>query len=286
MGTWSTKLYGNDTTSDVRDTYIECLRRTENDEDAYRMTLNEYHELIGTDEEALFWFALADTQWKLGRLMSSVKKNALNFISEFRNMVSEQLNVKQVASWNRTLESLSSQLNSPMPLRKKISPHKAFDRNPWNVGDLYAYRFLSKKSQSYDLHGKYIVFQKVGDALSFDHLTFSVVQIFNKIYSSCPTIDDIDGVDTLPFVYPPSIEEPPNSIDEYLPSFDWYTKAIMILDKPSSYPKKHLTFIGNTSLSHRIYHGNEYTEAFWESNGMEDWIIDFYNEWNKYNKNT
>ena len=34
MGTWSTQLYGNDTTSDVRDMYIECLRRTENDEDA------------------------------------------------------------------------------------------------------------------------------------------------------------------------------------------------------------------------------------------------------------
>ena len=29
MGTWSTKLYGNDTTSDVRDTYIEFLRKTD-----------------------------------------------------------------------------------------------------------------------------------------------------------------------------------------------------------------------------------------------------------------
>ena len=60
MGTWSTKLYGNDTTSDVRDTYIEYLRKTANDEDAYRKTCDEYNELIGTDEEALFWFALAD----------------------------------------------------------------------------------------------------------------------------------------------------------------------------------------------------------------------------------
>ena len=95
MGTWSTQLYGNDTTSDVRDMYIECLRRTENDEDAYKMICDECYELIGTDEEALFWFALADTQWKYGRLMPSVKNNAINFISEFRNKIPEYMNEKQ-----------------------------------------------------------------------------------------------------------------------------------------------------------------------------------------------
>ena len=119
MGTWSTKLYGNDTISDVRDTYVKCLRETANDETAYKMTFDEYHELIDTDEEALFWFALADTQWKYGRLMSSVKNNALQFINKFRGEIPDQMNEKQATSWNNVLENLSSQLSSPQPVRKK-----------------------------------------------------------------------------------------------------------------------------------------------------------------------
>lgn len=286
MGTWSTKLYGNDTTSDVRDTYIEFLRKTSNDEDAYKMTCDEFRELIGTDEEALFWFALADTQWKYGRLMTCVKNNALNFINKFPNTISEQLSEKQIASWKSDLENLSAELLSQMPPYRKIQPQKVFVRNPWNVGDIYAYRFHSQKSQNFDLYGKYIVFQKIGNALSYDNLTFSVIQIFNKVYSSCPSFEDIDGVDILPLVYPPNIEGTPGSIDDYIPSFDWFTKAIMILDKSSSYPKNHLSFLGNLGLPDKIYCGNECQDIFWSETGMEDWIIDYYNAWHKHNENT
>lgn len=35
---------------------------------------------MGTEEEALFWYALADTQWNIGRLMTSAdKKHVLTF---------------------------------------------------------------------------------------------------------------------------------------------------------------------------------------------------------------
>ena len=285
MGTWSTKLYGNDTTSDVRDTYIEYLRKTANDEDAYRMTYDEYNELIGTDEEALFWFALADTQWEYGRLMEAVKDKALYFISEFLNTISEQLSKKQIAIWRNVLENLSLQLTSQMPPYRKILTPRIFVRNPWNVGDIYAYRFHSQKSQKCDLYGKYIVLQKIGNALSYDDLTFSVIQIFNEIYSSCPTLGDINGVNILPLVCPPNIGGTPSNINDYIPSFDWFTKAIMILDKPSSYPKKHLSFLGNLRLPDKIYYGNDCQDIFWEETGMEDWIIDYYSAWNNHNKN-
>jgi len=286
MGTWSTKLYGNDTTSDVRDTYIEYLRKTANDAEAYNMTCNDYRELIGDDEESLFWFALADTQWRLGRLLPSVKLNALKFINEFQNTLSDELNEKQKASWNNVLENLSIQLASPMPPPKKISFPRVFDRNPWNIGDHYAYKFHSKKSETFNLYGKYIVFQKIGEARSYDNLTFSVIQIYNKVYSSCPTLSDVNGVDILPLIYPPNVEGTPNHIEDYIPSFDWFTKAIMILNKSSDYPKKHLTFIGNTSLQYKQYRGNECVDLFWEPTGMEEWIIDYYIKWHKHNTNT
>ena len=34
------------------------------------------------EEEPLFWFALADTQWNYGRLLPSVKEKALLFLSK------------------------------------------------------------------------------------------------------------------------------------------------------------------------------------------------------------
>lgn len=285
MGIWSTKLYGNDTTSDIRDTYIDYLHKTLNDEDAYNMTYDDYRELIGSDEEPLFWFALADTQWRLGRLSPTVKLNALKFIGDFQNALPDEWNEKQVASWKNMLNNLSMQLASPMPQPKKISPPPVFDRSPWNIGDLYGYRFHSAKSKKFDLFGKYIVFQKIGEAQSYDNLTFSVVQIYNKVYSSCPILSDVHGVDILPLVYPPNVEGTPNNIEDYLPSFEWFRKAIMLFGTPSDYPKKHLTFIGNSSLEHKRYLGNQCTSIFWESTGMEEWIIDFYSEWRKHGDN-
>ena len=115
-------------------------------------------------------------------------------------------------------------------------------------------------------------------------MTFSVVQIFNKVYSSPPSLSDVDGINILPLVYPPNVEGSPNSINCYIPSFDWFTKSILILDKPTAYPKKHLSFLGNIALPDKMYSGNECQDMFWEATGMEDWIIDYYNEWRNHNE--
>jgi len=77
MGTWSSSLYGNDTTLDVRDSYTDYLLEQLSNQEALEKTLADYQELIGTDEEPLFWFALAETQWKVGRLTPEVKEKAL-----------------------------------------------------------------------------------------------------------------------------------------------------------------------------------------------------------------
>ena len=80
MGMWNAKLYGNDTTSDVRAVYIDYLKKGISNDDAYKKTYEEFRELLGTDEEGLFWLALADTQSSLGRLMHDVKEKALTTV--------------------------------------------------------------------------------------------------------------------------------------------------------------------------------------------------------------
>ena len=71
MGWWDSTLYGNDTTADIPDEYRKLLEDQKTDEEAYRGVLNQFGEMIGTDEEPLLWFALADSMWKYGRLMPS-----------------------------------------------------------------------------------------------------------------------------------------------------------------------------------------------------------------------
>ena len=285
MGIWNTKLYGNDITSDVRDSYIEYLHKNMSDEDAYNMTYRDYQELIGTDEEPLFWFALADTQWRLGRLSPSVKRKALKFIDDYPNTLLDELDEKKKVSWNNMLNALSAQLSSPTPPSKNVSLPQSFPRNPWNVGDIYAYRFHSKKSKEFELYGKHIVFQKIGEAISYDNMTFSVIQIYNKVFSTCPSISDVINVNILPLVYPPNVEGTPNRIEEYLPSFDWYTKSIMILNKPSDFPENNFVFVGNSQLNNKVYRGNECSDAFWQPTGMEQWIIEYYIKWRNYTYN-
>lgn len=75
MGAWGTSLYANDTTCDIRGDYIDKLRRGKSNEEATQELIDQYKDIEGDrEEEPLFWFALADTQWNYGRLLPEVKE--------------------------------------------------------------------------------------------------------------------------------------------------------------------------------------------------------------------
>ena len=67
MGVWGAELYANDVTCDVRDDYIDKLRQGLTNEDATKELIKSNQELIDDNEDQeLFWYALADTQWEYG----------------------------------------------------------------------------------------------------------------------------------------------------------------------------------------------------------------------------
>ena len=83
MGAWGPKLYQDDLATDIRDTYKEQLKRGKTGEQITKELLEEYEAiLLDSDEAPIFWFALADTQWELGRLEDKVKRNALYYIRD------------------------------------------------------------------------------------------------------------------------------------------------------------------------------------------------------------
>lgn len=275
MGTWNAGLYANDTTCDVKDTYIQFLKQQLNDEEAYRKTYEEYKELMDTDEEPLFWYALADTQWNVGRLMPKVRDTALDFIRKKGGVSIWAESHSDVSKWENTLQKLKEKIESPMPARKRFSKLIEFERNPWNVGDVYAYQFHTKKSADHGLEGKYILFQKIGNVEYYENIVFSVIQVFDRVFDFIPSLDMLEGIRILPLVYPRS----PRDTANYIPSFEWYMKATMIYEKRAHYPKKHLTFVGNINIPEVNYAGNDFTDFFWDKDKMEDWLVEYYLSW-------
>ena len=88
MGTWGTGIFSNDTACDVRDMYRDCLACGYDDAKAeLEVTAYWVPQVRDTEEEAVFWIALAVTEHKYGRLSDETKQKALHWIEyEIKNM--------------------------------------------------------------------------------------------------------------------------------------------------------------------------------------------------------
>ena len=74
MGSWGTALYSNDISCDVRDMCNEIYPLV-GKESGEKLVFEEFAEIINGEidnENANFWFALADWQWNHGVLTNEV----------------------------------------------------------------------------------------------------------------------------------------------------------------------------------------------------------------------
>jgi len=175
-------------------------------EETYKKILEKFHEVIGSDEEPLLWFALAETQWKVGRLTPDVKEKALYWIEQKGGLELWQEDGGTGVGWLRTLDKLKQKLESPMSCEKKIKPPEIVDNNPWALNDIYAYQFNKKVSEKDGTFGKYMILQKIGEGKStFCRPSESLlmrIQIYDKIFDELPTLDDIEGLRLMPLDSP------------------------------------------------------------------------------------
>ena len=164
MGTWGTSLYANDTASDIRGDYVDKLRRGKTNEESTKELIDANRSIMGDEEEEpLFWFALADTQWNYGRLLPSVKEKALEWLEKDGDIIAwkESAENNDYEAWLRTREKLKEKLLSPQPVPKKVYKYRIYHCK-WRVGDVYAYRFESEYSKKRGFYGKYLIFRKIG----------------------------------------------------------------------------------------------------------------------------
>jgi hypothetical protein len=148
MGAWGYSLYADDTTCEVRDKYIDNLQRGQSDAEAVRSILSNYRGLLGNRQVAcLVYFALADTQWRYGRLDSKIRQRALKLIEQGGD-AAEFDGRKAGAARMKHLLSLKRRLVSRQPARRVVElvasrPKKAAAAGP--VGSIYLIQLPRKK---------------------------------------------------------------------------------------------------------------------------------------------
>lgn len=82
MGAWGVRLYEDDIALDIKNRLDE-LQKGKTVREITNELIDEYSsELDDIDCAPAFWFALADTQWELGRLLPEVKEQALAWLDK------------------------------------------------------------------------------------------------------------------------------------------------------------------------------------------------------------
>lgn len=204
MGTWGVGIYQDDVTCDIKNDYVNRLRVGMSNLEATQDVIDLNMDFIEDEDDGpLFWFALADTQWKYGRLLPEVKERALKYLKDGSDLKRWEENKKMYEKRKKVLLDLENKLNSSQPEEKKVSklvlckPH-------WNVGDVLLYRLKNETDlKGSGFYGKYILLRivaidksKIG-SLPLDKYSDQICLacIYNWVGDEAPNVEIIKKLD-------------------------------------------------------------------------------------------
>ena len=84
MGAWGTGFWSDDDTCDVREDYLDRLRKKKTPEEALAEMLPIYMPDQDGESGYLFWLTIALLQWEYGHLTEPIKEKALAILSSNR----------------------------------------------------------------------------------------------------------------------------------------------------------------------------------------------------------
>ena len=212
MGAWGPGIYQDDVALDIKGEYIKLLQEGKSTKEANQEIINNNADYF-TDEEDVVpaILALADIEWKYGRLDDIVKNDALKIIDQKIGIEPWQEDEKLYKKRLETLDKLKEKLESEMPPEKKVRVIKPCI-NKWKIGDVYAYRFESEEAKKRGLYGKYLLVIKVGEAKWYPYHVIPVV--WKKITKDNKI---------------PKTEEEINNLDFLKTSFDDYEDEVYMM---------------------------------------------------------
>lgn len=274
MGAWGVGLYDNDDALDIKEAYKDMLTNGKTPEEAGKIIIKDYGWMLNDPEtEPIFWFTLADMQWKMGIMTEDVRDRAISWIDsgkdqEFWKVTSPKTLKKRIEK----LEELRRKLLSPMPKAKKIAQRKlyCFEWN-LNLGDITAHPFESEYALQNGYAGRYFYIQKLGDKV-YTPYRFPIVGVKISMSKQEPNMEEWQRLSNI-IIWPKKIAgETVESV------------AIQVTSKRTA-PKK-LTFIGNSPVDISIndrdeerknhpYNGYKYTSFMWYM--LEEQMIGCFN---------
>lgn len=128
MGTWGHGLFADDVASDIRGQYRDYLLEGLSGEAATDRLLREYAADASDtgNAGAVFWLALAVTQWKLGRLEGRVRTRALEIIDAGQGLDFWERETgsarRRAAVYAQAKATITAPQRSPVKLRQPPRP--------------------------------------------------------------------------------------------------------------------------------------------------------------------
>lgn len=130
-------LFDDDVGADVRGRYRELVADGLSGDAATDALVTEWDDaLLDPDEAAAFWLALADTQWKVGRLEDRVRDRALGLIATGEDLARFTHDRRLHGRRASVLADLDARLRSPQRAPTRLrKPFRSV--SPVAVGDVF-----------------------------------------------------------------------------------------------------------------------------------------------------
>ena len=164
MGTWGTGIFQSDYALDVKDTYMDRIRKGEDDESVMNSLIAEYEregDFNYDDTRYVFWLALAYIQWKTGRLDPMVKERALSCIQDGSELELWKGETETTYRHRKkALADLEEALLSPQRKRTVYRQPKDYYCG-WEIGDVYALKISEEMQPLFDSKAQYLLIRTV-----------------------------------------------------------------------------------------------------------------------------
>ena len=155
MGTWGTGLYSDDLAADLKTDLRELIGEGLSLDVAVERLSGDYASSLADGEEApVFWLAIADAAWRLGRPHPQATSTALQIIEEgidLRRWSSAKDRSRRAA----ILADLAGRLRSPAPAAKRIAKVIRAN-NAWTVGEVVSFRLSSGSFTAFRVIGHHV----------------------------------------------------------------------------------------------------------------------------------
>jgi HD superfamily phosphohydrolase len=157
MGHWGTAIFSNDTSADIRDTFLDLFDKGKPISEIRSEIEKEFKEGDDLSVNANFWLTLAALQWQVGDVDKDVRALTEKIIDQDIDLkvwreseADEKSLIKRKSELIKLRDKLQTTNPKPRKIKKKVFPKSIFKK-----GEIYAFPLNNKN------YSALIIFEEV-----------------------------------------------------------------------------------------------------------------------------